>query len=80
MNFSTFFFKFCFVFAKQKQNCFSFFPTLAEEGKFAFTTDDQDMFEICFSSEKTGAGYAAGTKILENRRKSWESLRNPRKF
>ena len=32
----------------------------AKEGKFAFTTDDQDMFEICFTSEKTGAGYAAG--------------------
>jgi hypothetical protein len=37
----------------------------AKEGKFAFTTDDQDMFEICFTSEKTGAGYAADQKDHE---------------
>jgi len=29
----------------------------AKEGKFAFTTDDQDMFEICFTSEKQGNGF-----------------------
>ena len=32
----------------------------AEKGKFAFTTDDQDMFEICFVSNKQGNGFSRG--------------------
>ena len=32
----------------------------AKTGKFAFTTDDQDMFEICFVSDKTGSGFNRG--------------------
>ena len=32
----------------------------AEKGKFAFTTDDQDMFEICFVSTKEGNGFSRG--------------------
>ena len=32
----------------------------AEKGKFAFTTDDQDMFEICFVSNKEGNGFSRG--------------------
>ena len=30
-----------------------------EEGKFAFTTDDQDVFEVCFQSKSTG-GFSNG--------------------
>ena len=35
----------------------------AEKGKFAFTTDDQDMFEICFVSNKEGNGFSRGNFI-----------------
>ena len=34
-----------------------------EQGKFAFTTDDQDVFEVCFQSKSTG-GFSNG-KILD---------------
>ena len=30
-----------------------------ESGKFAFTTDDADVFEVCFKSVSTG-GYSTG--------------------
>ena len=33
-----------------------------EEGKFAFTTDDQDVFEVCFQSKSTG-GFSNGKFI-----------------
>ena len=33
-----------------------------EEGKFAFTTDDQDVFEVCFQSKSTG-GFSNGKSI-----------------
>ena len=36
----------------------------AEKGKFAFTTDDQDMFEICFVSNKEGNGFSRGKFII----------------
>ena len=36
----------------------------AEKGKFAFTTDDQDMFEICFVSTKEGNGFSRGKFYL----------------
>lgn len=36
----------------------------AEKGKFAFTTDDQDMFEICFVSNKEGNGFSRGEFII----------------
>jgi len=31
----------------------------AETGKFAFTTDDQDLFEVCFTSVRLG-GFSQG--------------------
>ena len=31
----------------------------AESGKFAFTTDDQDLFEVCFTSVRLG-GFSQG--------------------
>merc|ERR1711980_50418 len=37
----------------------------AEKGKFAFTTDDQDMFEICFVSNKQGNGFSRDAKAHE---------------
>merc|ERR1712076_61670 len=37
----------------------------AEKGKFAFTTDDQDMFEICFVSNKEGNGFSRDAKAHE---------------
>jgi len=37
----------------------------AEKGKFAFTTDDQDMFEICFISSKQGNGFSRDSKAHE---------------
>ena len=42
----------------------------AEKGKFAFTTDDQDMFEICFVSNKEGNGFSRGNFII--------SIKDPR--
>ena len=39
----------------------------AEKGKFAFTTDDQDMFEICFVSNKEGNGFSRGNFIISIR-------------
>ena len=35
----------------------------ASEGKFAFTTDDQDVFKVCFTSENQG-GFQRGMKLL----------------
>ena len=43
----------------------------AEKGKFAFTTDDQDMFEICFVSKKEGNGFSRGNFMI--------SIRDPRR-
>lgn len=31
----------------------------ADNGKFAFTTDDQDIFEVCFVSKRLG-GFSKG--------------------
>jgi len=35
-----------------------------EQGKFAFTTDDQDVFEVCFQSKSTG-GFSNDPKFHE---------------
>ena len=43
----------------------------ASEGKFAFTTDDQDVFKICFTSESQG-GFQRG--------KNWKLFKNFEKF
>jgi hypothetical protein len=47
----------------------------AETGKFAFTTDDQDLFEVCFTSVRLG-GFSQG-KLSSNKANNI-SLKDPK--